>query len=122
MLLRLAGKWRGVPVVGHNLDKYLRLEVVCALLNMFLFFLLVIAWGATCFEKVSRSSAFTNVTATGFAYLCVDLFFTVGVVVLMFFIRRSELGNRGKEIPKVADTPPSFPSVVDDHDDPAANL
>jgi len=91
IILRLLHRAYLVPFIGDSKDRYLRTELVSASVISFFFFLLAVIWGGSCFTWTLNSAKFDSTTATGFAYICVCLFFMIAATVLLYYVRRDEI-------------------------------
>jgi len=92
-VLRMLSRQQIVPVIGNNIKKYLTTEVILSFVATLLVFFMTMIWGATCFKATKDSAGFASPTATGFAFICLSLFFMIAENVLMYLIKGSHVGG-----------------------------
>jgi len=93
IVLRMMSREYVIPMIGERKDRYFRAELVAAFLTTFFFFLMSVIWGGTCYNCTTTADAVSSSSATGFAFVCVCEFFMIAVCVLLYFIRKEELGQ-----------------------------
>jgi len=91
-ILRAIGKEYWVPRLGSNLSLYLIVEVGLVIASTVKFLLSASLWGGTCFKWTKNEAPVdADVSATGFAYLCVCLSFLAVDLLLLFYLRAERL-------------------------------
>jgi len=93
IVLRMMNREYMIPMIGERKDRYFRAELFAAFITTFFFFLMSVIWGGTCYNCTASVNLVTSVSATGFAFVCVCEFFMIAVCVLLYFIRKEELGQ-----------------------------
>jgi len=93
IVLRMMSREHMVPMIGERKDRYFRAELAAAFMTTFFFFLMSVIWGGTCYNCTTSLSTASSASATGFAFVCVCEFFMIAVCVLLYFIRKEELGQ-----------------------------
>jgi len=93
IVLRMMNREHMIPMIGERKDRYFRAELFAAFMTTFFFFLMSVIWGGTCYNCTVSAGVVTSASATGFAFVCVCEFFMISVCVLLYFIRKEELGQ-----------------------------
>jgi len=93
IVLRMMNREYMIPMIGERKDRYFRAELLAAFMSTFFFFLMSVIWGGTCYNCTASAASVTSASATGFAFVCVCEFFMISVCVLLYFIRKEELGQ-----------------------------
>jgi len=88
----LAGKAPQIPKLGEDMQLYNKVERVTNYVVTALWLLVIIIWGATCFQKTQGLSGISSVAPTGFVYVILCLFVMIGACVLLNLIH-NEIGT-----------------------------
>jgi len=95
LVLRMGGRHNVLPI---STNAYLSTEVGLAAVTSFFLFLMSVVWGSACFQQTSsclnnESDAASSPHATGYAFICVCLFFILAVFAILVHVRNLTLRN-----------------------------